>query len=143
MRGKFQVTLVGMFFGLAAPFASAQAAEFGTDENQSEELSYEEGLVELDASPEVACWQFDGQPRRCENNGCVYNYRTQRCVQGGGGGGGRFFFECQARDRGWEEHFYGHQGSGRTQQQAQNQALRDCRAYHGQCYVTNCQRRQL
>ena len=47
-------------------------------------------------------------------------------------------FMCVAEDNGFEEHRGGHQGLGRTQFEATQQALAICRSQHGDCHVTSC-----
>jgi hypothetical protein len=115
-----------------APTAFAEdedVQEFG-DESSLDSSTASEALA-------VACFRFDGRPRLCQNQGCVYNFRTNRCVQGRIGGA-RSYFICDARDTGWEEHFRGHRAAAWTQLQARNSALAECRRFHGRCYVTNC-----
>jgi len=92
--------------------------------------------------------RFTPRPATCENirgynrcigtQGCTWNNRFG-CVRGYYGGG-QSLFECNARDRGWEEHPRGHVGQGRTQWEAQNAALRVCLLSHGQCFVSSCRR---
>lgn len=126
-----------LLLAAATSLAFAPLAMSETDAmEENDDAVAADDSIDLEARA-VACYQFDRQPRRCENFGCFYNYRTDRCTRGGGGGGGNYFV-CDARDRGWEEHWSGHQGTGWTQQQAANRAVRDCRRYHGSCYVSQC-----
>lgn len=50
------------------------------------------------------------------------------------------YFQCTARDAGWEEHRFAHVGYGRNPQQAQWQAVAECQRFHGRCVASGCQR---
>ncbi len=52
------------------------------------------------------------------------------------------YFECTAKDAGWEEHRGGHSGYGPTRYQAQRQALAYCQRLHGRCELDACLRIQ-
>lgn len=45
---------------------------------------------------------------------------------------------CIANDRGWEEHYGGHAGYGRSQWEAAENAIYICRLSHGECYISRC-----
>lgn len=47
--------------------------------------------------------------------------------------------KCVAVDSGWEEHFGGHAAYGNSLYEAQNNATRECRRYHGSCRIQSCQ----
>jgi hypothetical protein len=47
---------------------------------------------------------------------------------------------CVANDRGHEEHWGGHEGYGRSQSEAANNAMNICLMAHGRCYVSDCRR---
>ena len=48
-------------------------------------------------------------------------------------------FVCTAMDNGWEEHFGGHKGYGRTRAQASQKAMRACLREHGECRISSCE----
>lgn len=54
----------------------------------------------------------------------------------GGGGGGQI--SCVAVDNGWEEHYGGHVGYGRSRYEAERQALNECQRRHGRCRIQSC-----
>lgn len=47
--------------------------------------------------------------------------------------------KCVAVDTGWEEHYGGHVAYGYNIYSAQNNALSQCRRYHGSCRISSCQ----
>lgn len=47
-------------------------------------------------------------------------------------------FRCIATDNGFEEHWGGHIGEGRTQFEARRNALMECEARHGRCSIQRC-----
>ena len=103
----FSKLMIGSFltFG-AAPLAMAESTSPFRDAGAGsvmDESSADEAFA-------AACSQFDRQPRRCENNGCFFNPRNERCTRGGAGG--RDYFVCDAKDQGFEEHWQGHSASG-------------------------------
>jgi len=57
---------------------------------------------------------------------------------GPGPGPGPSLLRCVAVDAGWEEHFGGHLGYGRTIYEAQRMALRECERHHGRCRIQSC-----
>lgn len=141
----------------AAPQAFAEVGVLNDDEintadvaaptdEQTADLQDEQTDQMLGAEAEAVaqCHYFDRQPNRCQQTyGCVYDYRTNRCFNRGGGPGnpGRRYWICQARSRGPERHWNGHLASGWTRNQAANNAVRECRNFHGGCVVTACQLR--
>lgn len=48
-------------------------------------------------------------------------------------------YKCQANDRGTEEHRGGHEGFGRSQAEAAENAMYVCQLSHGRCYVARCE----
>lgn len=90
------------------------------------------------------CSRYNYNQYQCQSaQGCFYDYRSGACTQQGGGGGGHHpgprGFICTAADQGYEEHgSLAHQGRGRSQYDASQQALYSCSRYHGQCVVTSC-----
>ncbi len=60
-------------------------------------------------------------------------------VSGGPGPGpGPSLYRCTAVDAGWEEHFSGHMGYGRTSYDAQRSALNECQRAHRRCRIQSC-----
>ncbi|MBL7670868.1 MAG: hypothetical protein JNM39_10315 [Bdellovibrionaceae bacterium] len=47
---------------------------------------------------------------------------------------------CRANDRGHEEHYGGHEGYGRSQSEAADNAMHLCLLEHGRCSISGCQR---
>jgi hypothetical protein len=74
--------------------------------------------------------------RRIDSNFQDLYDQLQGC--GGGGGGGRDNFQCRAADNGWEEHWTGHVGYGRTRREAERNAITECERHHGRCRLTRC-----
>lgn len=52
------------------------------------------------------------------------------------------YFQCTAKDAGWEEHRAGHPGYGVSLWQARRQALAYCQRLHGTCELAGCLRIQ-
>jgi hypothetical protein len=70
----------------------------------------------------------------------------QECRDGGGGGGGGDpgfgNWVCNAVDAGWEEHGgNSHLGYGRSQWEAQQNAIYECQRHHGRCRLDFCSNR--
>lgn len=63
------------------------------------------------------------------------------------GGGGYYppprndSWTCVANDRGTEEHYGGHEGYGRSQYEAAQNAIAVCKLSHGECYISTCTQR--
>lgn len=59
-------------------------------------------------------------------------------VSGHNPGPGPQLISCVAVDNGWEEHFGGHVGYGRSIYDAQRAALMECQRVHGRCRIRSC-----
>ena len=65
--------------------------------------------------------------------------QLESCGGGHGPGPGHGSWTCKAVDSGWEEHWGGHTATGRTQNLAQRNAIRECERHHGRCVIRSCE----
>ena len=150
-----------MLFPVAGYSQSSDVSEL-TDESEESELelfscfdynSYGQNSYYYCSQNSNCQWRnyrcedrYAPRPTQCayirNYNRCVSTYscswdQYRGCVTSGGGGY-YTLFECNANDRGYEEHRGGHFGQGSTQWEAQNAALRACQNSHGSCFVRSC-----